>query len=718
MPTTSPDIGLVLDARYRIDALIARGGMATVYRGFDERLQRPVALKIMHPHLAENPEFISRFGREARSAARLTHPHVVSLYDQGEDQGRVYLAMQLVEGDTLRDELRREGPLTLKRALRVGRDVLSALDAAHRSGIIHRDIKPENVLVNTEHDILVADFGLARAMGSATTSATGTMLGTVAYVSPEVVTRGTSDARSDLYSWGIMMFEMLTGRTPFQGDSAVHIAYRHAHEDIPAPSQFFPELPSSIDALVTWASARLPASRPARAHEVLLALDEALDTLTTTQLNSRAPRDTRSYVDQDTAGILAATRGLEGLTPSPAPPTAPDEDSRAKGAGLFPAFLSAAAAAPEDAPSARTFHPHIADEADAKASSDSVPVEEAEASARDGGGTTPGENTDTTPSDESIREVALAARRRRVGWRTPSPRRSPLLGLVALAVLVLGFGSLGAAGAQWYNDVGPGADRTVPLLAGASLADAESALKADGLSLSTRDSFSDSVPKGHIIEASPSPGSVIKRGDPVIVVVSLGEYLIPVPDVKGKNADEARTQLTDLGFAVTQTSENSDTVAKGTVIRSEASAAQLAEGSPITLVVSEGPEQIEIPNVIGQGRAQAVKNLEAAGFTVKATQAHASRTPAGAISAQNPNSGMGVRGQTISIVESLGPDLVKVPDVFQKPEAEAKAALEKAGFTVKVTYEKGTPVLGLVYAQSVAAGEQAERGSTITIQVF
>lgn len=303
--------------------------MATVYRGFDERLHRPVALKIMHPHLADNPEFISRFSREARSAARLTHPHVVNVYDQGEDQGRVYLAMQLVEGETLRDELRRDKTLSLKRALRVGRDVLAALDAAHRSGIIHRDIKPENVLVNAERDILVADFGLARAVGSATTSATGTLLGTVAYVSPEVVTRGVSDARSDLYSWGIMMFEMLVGRTPFQGDSAVHIAYQHAHEDIPAPSQFASGIPASVDSIITWAASRLPASRPTRAHEVLLALDEALDTLSPTELAYRAHPAPNVKANAETAGVPRLTRQFSPSTArtdsasSPASPVSP-----------------------------------------------------------------------------------------------------------------------------------------------------------------------------------------------------------------------------------------------------------------------------------------------------------------------------------------------------------------------------------------------------------
>lgn len=667
-PTTSPDIGLLLNDRYRVEELIARGGMATVYRGFDERLHRPVALKIMHPHLADNPEFVTRFSREARSVARLSHPHIVSLHDQGEDRGRVYLAMQLVEGETLRDELREHGSLTLKRALRVGRDVLSALDAAHRAGIIHRDVKPENVLVNREREILVADFGLARAVGTASSSATGTLLGTVAYVSPEVVTRGVADARSDLYSWGIMMFEMLTGRTPFHGDSPVHIAYMHAHEDIPAPSTFFPGMPASIDALVTWAAARLPSSRPSRAHEVLLALDDALDTLGAQELNSRAPRPNVTLAQAPTAGVSPTTSHLPRSSSAQA-----HEDAAV-------AFTSDGS---HHGGTARTFSGEEAEE-----------------------------------TDESIREVEVSPRVRPAGWRARGTRYSPVLKAGAIAALAIGLVGAGFAGTQWYQLEGPGSVRTVPLLAGASLEDAESALAAEGLAVRTRNSYSDSVPKGHIVEASPAPGAELSRGDAVSVVVSLGEQLFPVPNIDGKPADEARTAIESAGFTAVEESEYSETVQKGTVIRHKAAAPTLAKGETVTFVVSDGPEPIDIPSVTGKGRADAVNTLESAGFSVKVSKTHSSRVPAGAIVSQDPGPGTGRRGQEITLVESLGPDMVKVPNVFQKPEAQAKAELEKAGFKVNVQYDRGKPVFGLVYQQSASAGGEAERGSTITLNVF
>lgn len=222
---------------------IARGGMATVHRGHDERLDRVVALKIMHPHLAMDEDFRRRFGREARAAARLAHRNVVGVFDQGADDDRIYLAMELVEGETLRARIVEQHTLTLADTLDITAQVLEALVAAHAAGIVHRDIKPENILIDAHGTAKVADFGLARAIGASNSSASSTLLGTVAYISPEVVTRGHSDERSDLYSLGVVLFEMLTGRQPFRGEQPVHVAFQHVHEDIPAPSTVVTGIP-------------------------------------------------------------------------------------------------------------------------------------------------------------------------------------------------------------------------------------------------------------------------------------------------------------------------------------------------------------------------------------------------------------------------------------------------------------------------------------------
>jgi serine/threonine-protein kinase len=262
-------VGRVLDGRYQVESRIARGGMATVYRALDVRLDRLVALKVMHQIYAEDDEFVARFIREARSAARLSHPNVVAVFDQGEDDGQVFLAMEYVQGRTLRDLLRERDHLQPQEALSILHPVLAALSAAHAAGLVHRDVKPENVLLADDGRVKVADFGLARAAATHTTTSATTLIGTVAYLAPEQVTRGVADARSDVYAAGIMLFEMLTGRPPYDGDTPISVAYRHAHETVPPPSEVVPGIPAPVDALVRRATARDPDARPTDAGAFL-----------------------------------------------------------------------------------------------------------------------------------------------------------------------------------------------------------------------------------------------------------------------------------------------------------------------------------------------------------------------------------------------------------------------------------------------------------------
>jgi serine/threonine protein kinase len=255
-------IGRVLDGRYRVEARIARGGMATVYRALDTRLDRVVAIKVMHQLYADDDQFVSRFIREAKSAAKLSHPNVVAVFDQGDDHGVVFLAMEYVHGRTLRDLLRERTRLLPQEALSILEPVLSALSAAHIAGLVHRDVKPENVLLADDGRVKVADFGLARAAANLEATSATTLIGTVAYLAPEQVIRGVADPRSDVYAAGIMLFEMLTGRPPYEGETAVSVALRHAHEDVPAPSTVIPGTPAVVDQLVTRATARDPDLRP------------------------------------------------------------------------------------------------------------------------------------------------------------------------------------------------------------------------------------------------------------------------------------------------------------------------------------------------------------------------------------------------------------------------------------------------------------------------
>lgn len=308
--TQDPLVGRTVDDRYQVAARIASGGMATVYRAYDTLLDRELALKVMHPHLAEGDqaaEFLARFQREARAAASLSHPGVVAMYDQGRDGTLSYLTMEYIPGSNLR-ELVREGVLTVRRTFALLDQVLSALSAAHDHGVVHRDIKPENVLLSENgKQVKVADFGLARAVTEMTQTATGTVFGTVAYMAPEVIATGRCDVRADVYAVGIMAFEMLTGKQPFAGDTPIQVAYAHVNNDIPAPSTVVEGLGGAVEHLVRTLAARNPAGRPADGREALRLLRAVWKALP--------------------AEVLDATPGDLGTpdpaSPAPTAPTAP-----------------------------------------------------------------------------------------------------------------------------------------------------------------------------------------------------------------------------------------------------------------------------------------------------------------------------------------------------------------------------------------------------------
>ena len=693
--STSPGISQLLDGRYRVEEPIARGGMATVHRGHDERLDRVVALKIMHPHLAMDEDFRRRFGREARAAARLAHRNVVGVFDQGEDEDRIYLAMELVEGETLRARLVAQERLTLRDSLDVTTQVLQALVAAHEAGIVHRDIKPENILLSHEDLVKVADFGLARATGSNNSSASAALLGTVAYISPEVVTRGHSDERSDLYSLGIVLFEMLTGLQPFRGEQPVHIAFQHVHEDIPAPSSLVSGIPRELDSLVTWAAAREVEQRPATAKDLLRAVRELAATLPTAVLDSRP----HGREDADTSDVPRVTTSLEEVA------SALDHSPRA-----FPAELLAPGEDLEDPSSHDADEEELAQTADDEPSTPGSTDTDEDGSGEDGG------------EDEGGRRLlVMRSPRARRGRHLPAGTRRPSRIMAALAALCLVAGlTAGAwAGGDWYFNTGPGADRTIPLVTGTPLADAEAALTSSGLTVTTDERFDATVPAGHVISADPSTGTTVKKGSAVTVVVSKGEETFPVPELAGLDLDSARTEVEDLGLELVEDDpEYSETVPEGQVISQSASADALPAGGEVHVVVSQGRQPIAVPDQTGRGGSSARSALEGAGFRVTSAQAHSSSVPRGAVISQSPASGSLFRGDTVHLVTSLGPEMVKVPDVFRSPEAEAKSALEGAGFTVQVVHDKGDPVFGLVYEQSAAAGSELEKGSTVTIKVF
>ena len=293
---SDPLLGAVLDGRYRVESMIATGGMSAVYRGLDLRLDRPVALKVMESRYAGDIQFLTRFQREARAVARLKDPGLVAVYDQGIDGQHPFLVMELIEGGTLRELLRERGPMPPHAVAAVLRPVLGGLAVAHRAGLVHRDIKPENVLISDEGEVKIADFGLVRAVAEAKITSTSVILGTAAYLSPEQVSTGDAGPRSDVYAVGIMAYELLTGVTPFTGDSALAIAYQRIDNDVWPPSRMIAGVPAQFDDLVLRAAARVPADRYADAQEMAAALDSIVDELGLPPFRVPAPRNSAQHL--------------------------------------------------------------------------------------------------------------------------------------------------------------------------------------------------------------------------------------------------------------------------------------------------------------------------------------------------------------------------------------------------------------------------------------
>jgi serine/threonine protein kinase len=293
--TTDPLVGALLDGRYRVEARIATGGMSTVYRGLDVRLDRPVALKVMDARYAGDQQFLNRFHREARAIASLKHPGLVAIYDQGNDPAHPFLVMELIEGGTLRELLRERGPMPPHAVVAVLRPVLGGLGVAHRAGLVHRDVKPENVLISDDGEVKLVDFGLVRAIAEAGTTSTSVILGTAAYLSPEQVVGSATGPRSDVYAAGIMAFELLTGTTPFSGDNAIVVANQRLDQDVPAPSSVIDGVPPQFDAFIARATARNTDDRFTDATAMSAALDAVTEELALPPFRVPAPKNSAQH---------------------------------------------------------------------------------------------------------------------------------------------------------------------------------------------------------------------------------------------------------------------------------------------------------------------------------------------------------------------------------------------------------------------------------------
>ncbi|MFJ1790487.1 Stk1 family PASTA domain-containing Ser/Thr kinase [Kitasatospora griseola] len=574
MTIGDPLLGVLLDGRYRVEQRIAVGGMSTVYRGTDTRLDRAVALKVMHPSLAGDAEFTARFIREAKAVARLAHPNVVNVLDQGADPRAVFMAMEYVPGRTLRDLLRDRGALSVRAALDVLEPVLAALGAAHRAGLVHRDVKPENVLITDNGLVKVADFGLVRIMGAAdssTTAATeaGQLLGTVSYLAPEQISQNApTDQRVDVYAAGILLYEMLTGAKPHTGENAAQVMYRHLHEDVPAPSRTAPAVGRELDALVAAATARDPQARPWDAVELLAAVQRVRRTLPAAQLDAEPPasgRPTPQFGPGEATAVISAPPGLErtsvlDVPPELLPPIRPvDEDlpprrrRAARRRSRTPLIWSAVVLVVLLLVGGVTYT--LSSAVYATVPSVLGQSRQQAVTVLDKQGL---HGAFSEQFSESVQAGQVISTDPGVGAKV---RKSDAVKVV----------------------VSRGPERVpVPQVTSRPLAEASKALTDARLTAgTTTEQFSDSVPKGAVISIDPAAGTALAPNSPVALTVSKGMH--PVPDVSGMSRDDAAKALQDAGF----TPQIAGLLPFGKVTeQSPAAGTPRPQGSTVTITIS------------------------------------------------------------------------------------------------------------------------------------
>lgn len=594
-----PMIGRLVDGRYQVRSRIARGGMATVYLATDLRLERRVAIKVMHGHLADDNTFKTRFVQEARSAARLAHPNVVNVFDQGQDADMAYLVMEYLPGITLRDLLKDYKRLTPEQTIDILDAVLSGLAAAHKAGIVHRDLKPENVLLADDGRIKLGDFGLARA-ASANTATGQALLGTIAYLSPELVTRGVADARSDIYALGIMTYEMLTGEQPYVGEAPMQIAYQHANESVPAPSTRNPAVPHELDELVLWATSRDPDARPADARIMLERLREvepalrssqpraaAGDTMVIAALAGAPTAETRVLSPVGRAAVAPATAtGEVGADGDAATLTDTANRRRRRGYWILALILLVTGLA---AGTGWYF------------------------------GAGPG-SLATVPDTTGMLPDNATQVLQDAGFQVePAERHDPEVPTGQVSGTDPENGALTRRGStvQLFVSLGPQL-LDVPQVAGMPEADARSALEAFTVADDAVDQYSGDVESGAVIGVLDASGAPVAATYPerggLTLVVSVG----PVPPVEGLAVGEAQARLEQAGLTVELAEPQfSSDVPVDVVITADWLDDPMNPGDVVRLTASKGPELLEVPNVItGQTIAEAREQLEAAGFTV------------------------------------------------------------------------------------------------------
>jgi len=574
----------LVDGRYQILDRIGSGGMGDVYRAHDNELERVVALKLLLRRFSEDPEFVARFRREASAAAGLQHPNIVQIFDRGEWDGTYYIAMEYLPGRTLKQIVREHGPLEPARAIEVLEQILMAARFAHERGIVHRDIKPHNVIVAEDGRVKVTDFGIALA-GASDMTETGSIMGTAQYLSPEQAQGHPVDARSDLYSIGIVLYELLTGTVPFDADSPVTIALKQVSEVPVPPGQLNPAVPPALDSVVMRALQKDPAARFQSAEEFLAALEQA----------------------------------RLGFPAAPPPEAVVEEDDGWRRATIIALVLLAVAAIALGAWLLLRGDKEPVPNVVGKTSASAAQVLQNQ-----------GFEVDVVPiQSDSVADG-------RVAGQQPEPGEEAKKGsTVSITV-----------------SSGPG-ESTIPAVKGMPADQAASQLQSAGFKTAQRRQYSGSVASGQVIETDPPEGTNAQKGSTVTLVVSRGQQAVGVPNVVGRNRDDAESALRNAGFKVDASQRENDDADPGSVLSQDpAGGSQATKGSTVKIVVAKAPPQVEVPDVTGLTEGEARNSLQDAGLRVRTrTDTVSAEDQDGVVLSQQPNAGNNAgEGDTVTLV--------------------------------------------------------------------
>ena len=660
--------GVILGKRYEILGRVGSGGMADVYKGKDHKLNRYVAIKVLKSDYRSDETFIKKFLSEAQAAAGLMHPNVVNVYDVGQDRGLYYMVMELVEGITLKDYIEKKGRLSAKETVSIAIQMVTGLQAAHNHHIIHRDIKPQNIIISKDGKVKVTDFGIARATTSTQTISTSVM-GSVHYTSPEQARGGVVDEKSDIYSVGITLYEMVTGHVPFDGDSTVSVALKHLQEQITSPAEEVEDLPYSLECIIMKCTQKNPALRYHDCASLLLDLK-------------------RSLVD-------------------------PDGDFVVMGAGKDTDRTVVMSTEELDRVQRRQYDAD--DEEDYDGEDDDDYGED-----YDGG--------DDDDEDDDYGRDRRSQRRRKNDVNSDTKRIMKILMIVAgvvVALLILflvgnaaGFFSGPGGIVQEENDM-----VKVPDLRGMTEEEARDELEGTdiGMKVENERKPSNKYAEGEIMSQDPEPGKEVEKHTTITVVLSSGEEArtTKVPNVVGRDEAEAEQMIQDANLVVVHETEFSDDVDQGKVISSDPEAGtEVDEGTEVTIVVSKGAEQATVPELRNKTASAAESALADAGLSGSSSEEYSDDVPEGQVISQSIDPGSKVsKGTTVSYVVSKGPETtyVEVPDLRGMTESRARQELRSRGLSVgNVSDAYGTADdRGLVIDQTVSPGTSVEEGTTV-----